>query len=160
MCLTYENSSLSLSLKRKLYFLCMDIIEKKIQHEVKSIEDAQDAANLETKSSAGDKYETGRAMMHIEKEKHGYQLEENQKLKRRLSQIDADHKFTQIQPGALVCTNNGNYFIGTSIGEININEFTCTTLSMGSPLGKALFHKEIGDQFEFRGKNFRVIALI
>lgn len=49
--------NLTLFLKKKLFLKCMDLIEQKIQHEVNSIEDAQAAANLETKSSAGDEFE-------------------------------------------------------------------------------------------------------
>ena len=41
---------------------------------------AQESANAEEKSSAGDKYETGRAMMQIERDKAAQQLNESMKL--------------------------------------------------------------------------------
>jgi hypothetical protein len=38
------------------------------------MESAQQSANSEEKSSAGDKYETSRAMGHLEKDMHARQL--------------------------------------------------------------------------------------
>ncbi len=151
---------LTLALKRDLFLKCMELIDEKINFEVKAMEAAQVAANLETKSSAGDKYETGRAMMHIEKEKHGFQLEQNQVIRQRLSQIDVEKSQTRIQLGTLVCTNQGNYFTGVSLGELHIDGNSYFTLSMSSPLGKAFLNKEQGDKFEFRGKNITVESLL
>ena len=52
--------------KDELYKKCVQIIENQILLAQQGIENAQQAANEETKSSAGDKYETTRAMMQIE----------------------------------------------------------------------------------------------
>jgi len=152
--------ALSLNLKQELYTQCMDIVEKKIQHEIKAINIAQEASNLETKSSAGDKYETGRAMMQLEKEKHGFQLQQNQKIKQHLLNINVQTKHTSVSVGSLVCTDQGNYFLAISVGELKINNIDVMTLSIASPLGKALLNQQPGFDVQFRGKSFKVLTVI
>lgn len=84
----------------------------------KAIEHAQLAANEETKSSAGDKYETGRAMMQLEIEKQSVQLAEAMKLKHVLSQINPEKTTETIQSGSLVFTDQGNFYISISAGKL------------------------------------------
>ena len=74
-------------LKDLLYQKCFELVENQILSSQKRIEEAQNAANAETKSSAGDKYETTRAMMQIEIENCSKQLAESQKLHNTLKQI-------------------------------------------------------------------------
>ena len=70
------------SLKEKLLTLCTQYVEEKINICTEAMRNAQDAANEEDKSSAGDKYETGRAMMQIERDNAAVQLDEALKLKK------------------------------------------------------------------------------
>ena len=65
------------SIKQELYKLCQTYIQQRILTAKQAIEAAQQAANNETKSSSGDKYETGRAMMQLEIEKDSAQLSES-----------------------------------------------------------------------------------
>ena len=50
-------------IKQKLYNLCHAYLDNNIQNAEAVIADAREAARNETKSSAGDKYETAREMM-------------------------------------------------------------------------------------------------
>jgi hypothetical protein len=70
-----------MDIKIKLYQYCVEFIDKRIAGAREAIQIAQDSANEETKSSAGDKYETGRAMAQLEIEKNTTQLEEALKQK-------------------------------------------------------------------------------
>ena len=63
---------------------------------------AQEAANDDTKSTAGDKHETGRAMMHLEREKGEMQLIEAEKLKSFLDRVDISKTYQTVQTGSLV----------------------------------------------------------
>jgi len=62
--------------KIALYDLCADFIETKRQTIQHTIVEIQHSLTSETKSSAGDKHETGRAMLQLEREKIGNQLAE------------------------------------------------------------------------------------
>ena len=58
-----------MELRKILYELCCTYADSRIRVAQEAIQQAQQAANMEEKSTAGDKYETGRAMAHLEKEK-------------------------------------------------------------------------------------------
>ena len=57
------------TIKQTLYNFCVTYINQRMATAQQAIHTAQASANEETKSSAGDKYETGRAMMQLEIEK-------------------------------------------------------------------------------------------
>src|SRR5687767_3921263 len=104
------------SVKEKLYLLCMESVTKRIDSIRTSMALTQASASEETKSSAGDKYETGRAMAQLEVEKLGNQLEEALKAKSILEQIHPNTPRQTVQSGSLVLTTQGNFFISISAG--------------------------------------------
>jgi len=104
----------------------------------------------ETKSSAGDKHETGRAMLQLEREKAGNQLAEIQKVKDVLSRIDVTKSSKQVRLGSLVYTSQANYFIAVSAGEINIDSTIYYAISPSTPIANLLLSKSVGDKVIFR----------
>ena len=60
-------------MKLKIHSHCLQILNQKIEELSNALNTATESANNETKSSAGDKHETARAMMQIEQEKLGKQ---------------------------------------------------------------------------------------
>ena len=71
-----------MNLKQQLYQYCWTFIEDRFKTIQNNIEELQKALNSETKSSAGDKHETGRAMLQLDREKLGLQLAEINKIKK------------------------------------------------------------------------------
>ena len=71
------NEQQKIDFKKALKTRCIEILEQRIDASYNSMQNAQAAANEEEKSSAGDKYETGRAMNHLEKDMHARQLAAN-----------------------------------------------------------------------------------
>lgn len=61
--------------KKEIYEQVLEIINERIFDSKFGMDAAQEAANNEGKSSAGDKYETGRAMGQIEVNRYGVQLQ-------------------------------------------------------------------------------------
>ena len=57
-----------MSIKNKLLQHCKELIEARLKNAEDAMNRAQESANDNEKSSAGDKFETGRAMGHLEKE--------------------------------------------------------------------------------------------
>jgi transcription elongation GreA/GreB family factor len=139
-------------LKNRLYDFCLNFVEQRIKVIQEAILEAQKAANEETKSSAGDKYETGRAMAQIDKDLNTRQLLEAQKLKAELLKIDLKPTLGIVQLGSLVYTSMGNYFLAISAGKIILENEVYFALSGASPLGTKLLHKKIGDNVDFNGK--------
>jgi transcription elongation GreA/GreB family factor len=148
-----------LKIKQKLYTECVNYVESKIELITTAVNELQQNSKLETKSSMGDKYETGRASIQLEMEKYSQQLNEFTNLKKTLFQINADKQYDSVQPGCLVCTNNGNYFIAITAGEFVIEGNRYLTISLASPLGKELHKRKTGNTFSFRNKQF-IIELV
>ena len=145
--------------KQQLYQLCVAYIEQRIDTAQEAIRIAQTSANDETKSSAGDKYETGRAMMQLEIEKNTVQLAEAIKLKQLLQQINPDKETTSVQLGSMVTTNQGNFYIAISAGQLTLKGKTYFAISASTPIGIKLMGQQKGAQFIFNNKTYTIEAI-
>ena len=123
-----------------------------------SMKAAQDSANAEGKSTAGDKYDTARAMSHIERDMYAKQLAESIHLKKILDGIDLS-KSTTIESGSLVETSLGNYFISVGLGLIKLEQITAFALSPLSPIGELILGKTQGDSVIFNGKQIKILSV-
>lgn len=121
-----------------------------------AMQDIQQSLDEETKSSAGDKHETGRAMMQLEQEKLSRQLAEVQQLQHVLERISLDEPSPNIGEGSLVKTVQGNYFIAISAGKVELDGELYFLVSMASPIGAALTGRKAGETFPFRGENILI----
>lgn len=142
------------NLKEQLYNKFVSIAQQRVTDLELIIKEAQYAANNETKSSAGDKHETGRAMAHLETEKLTNQLGEALKLTELLHKINPQEKHQLIGLGSLVITNNGNFFISASLGKILQNGETYYAISSNSPIGQLLIQKKENNSFSFNTKTY------
>ena len=153
--MTYNNyKGLMTNLKEQLYNKFVSIAQQRVTDLELIIKEAQHAANNETKSSAGDKHETGRAMAQLETEKLTKQLGEALKLAELLHKINPQVKHQLIGLGSLVITSNGNFFISASLGKIELNEITYFAISSISPIGQLLIQKKENDSFSFNNKTY------
>ena len=106
------------NIKKNLIQLCQDSLDVRFNSITTIIKDLKQSLQSETKSSAGDKHETGRAMVQLEREKAGKQLAEIQKTQLVLSKINSDQNTSSIGLGSVVRTTNANYFIAISAGAL------------------------------------------
>ena len=136
-------------LKKALYNSCVEFIEQREETINRIINSNQSALTSETKSSAGDKHETGRAMLQLEMEKTSQQLKGIHDMRLILSKIGIDDISEIIKLGSVVITNRGNYFLAISAGEINILGIKYFAVSTASPIGKLLLGKSVGNAFDF-----------
>ena len=146
-------------IKKQLFSLCEQYVDNIIDTAQEAIDNAQKSANEETKSSSGDKYETGRSMMQLEIEKFSSQLAEGIKQKKILAQLNIEKVHQSVQPGSLIFTNHGNFFISIGAGKLNLGDIDFMAISFSSPIGQELFNKKENDEFEFRGKKFIIDSL-
>ena len=150
---------MSSEIKIQLHQKCSAIIELRIAELKSIIQEAQIAANNETKSSAGDKHETGRAMAQLETEKLIGQLSEILKTQTTLEKINPDKNNDTIFVGSLVTTNNGVFYISVGIGKIKVNTNSYFVISPISPIGKLLMGLKSKDTFSFNGKSYVIEAV-
>ena len=145
--------------KIALHQACLERIDQRIALANQAMEDIQNSANQETKSSAGDKYETGRAMMQQEKDKQAIQLAQALELRQQLEHIDPAQSFEEIRAGSLMMTNEGYYYLTVSLGKIILEQKTVYVLSAAAPLGQALLRRRVGDKIQFQQRTIQIIAL-
>lgn len=114
----------------------------------------------ETKSSAGDKHETGRAMIHLEIEKLAAQLSQIRREKEKLQKITISKSSDQIKMGSLVLTDKGKYFLSISAGEIRLEEEMYYAVSGSSPVGKILLGQTSGNSIQLRNQTIRILDVL
>lgn len=147
-------------LKQELYNQCLESIDNRLEIVQNTIKDIQNALLSETKSSAGDKHETGRAMLQLEREKTGNQLAEIKKTKEVFSKVDIEKSSNTIGLGSVVYTTQANYFIAISAGELKVNNELFYAISSNTPIGKLLIGKAVGDVVVFRDAKFEIQKII
>jgi transcription elongation GreA/GreB family factor len=149
-----------MNLKETLYTLCLDIVNERQANIQANFASIQEAMLSETKSSAGDKHETGRAMLQLDREKLGNQLLEIQKVKEILFKVDQKSTASQGCLGSVVYTSQANYFISVSVGEIAANNEKFYAIATNTPIGKLLLGKKIGDHISFRNQSFVIENIV
>src|SRR6478736_5649798 len=149
-----------IELKAELHAQCLTIVNQRIQTVEKAIADAQATANSDTKSSAGDKYETTRSMMQLEIEQQSTQLAEAKKLKDALLKINPTQSTKIVKPGSLVITNHGDFYLATSVGSVMINDKSYMVLSPTSPVGALMIGLHAGNELTFNKKVFIIHEVV
>ena len=147
----------SIAIKKSLLFQCAELIQDKINVLGKMTSDIQDSANNETKSSAGDKYETGRAMMQQEKDKYNIQLNRAVNVRNQLQRIDPEKVYDKVSFGAVVKTRLANYFIAISAGRMEVEGEKFYVISPQAPLAQELLQKSSGDTFVFNDQEMKIL---
>jgi len=146
--------SLPNDLKADLYNQCMAYVNQRIDTARHALNEAQESANAEEKSSAGDKYETGRAMAHLEREKALGQMNEGLKLKAALEKVSLENTNVEVRLGSIVFTSTTNFFLTISAGKLLSGGASFIALAPASPLGALLMGRKKGDQFVFNSQTW------
>ncbi len=148
-----------MEIKKQLYQACLFDIEKRMTTAQEALDDAIAAGNEESKSSAGDKYETGRAMMQMEQDKHRAQLLKAAQTKSEMTQIDIKRKCIKVEKGALVHTSGGSFFISVGIGKIKLNN-SYYAISPEAPLAKAMMGHQENEIVLFQNKEYQIVEIV
>jgi len=145
-------TTINIHFKQNVLQHCKYILEQRIATAKVAMHAAQEAANSEDKSSAGDKYETSRAMGQLARDMNAKQLAEAQSELNILFKINFDVKSDRVIQGSIIHTANEIYFIAAGIGNLEIDKQKVIVLSPKSPLAIALTGKKAGDEILFNTK--------
>lgn len=148
------------SFKQQLVIFCKNNLTQKVSDLTHALQDVTDAGNNETKSTAGDKHETARAMMQLEQEKLSKQVQEAENQLVEFEKIDFNKNTGSVALGSLTETNKGLFFISTSIGKIQLEDKTVFVISNKSPLGLVLIGKKEKDTVLFNGVSYVIENII
>ena len=146
--------------KEQLYAFCHRFLNDRFNIISTRIQQIQKSLETETKSSAGDKHETGRAMLQLEREKAGNQLLEVQKQLEVFAKVNVSSRSEIARLGSLVKTDKANYFLAVSAGLIIVDAINYYAVSISSPIGKAILGKSTSHVITFNGTTQKIIEVL
>lgn len=149
-----------MQIRQRLLAHCQQYVTQRLDTVTRALEAVRQAVNEETKSTAGDKHETGRAMMQLEQEKLALQLAEAQRLQQVLDRIPLAGLPPGIGEGNLVLASLGNYFIAISAGKLELEGKLYYLVSLVSPIGAALANRKAGETISFRGQSIAILEVL
>jgi len=147
-------------MKEALYLHCIETLSERQNQLKRELEALKDSADSDTKSSMGDKYETSREMINLEKGKIFEQLTNTEKMLLSLKSLDLNKASIKGELGALITTNSAVYFIAVSLGKVVLSGNDYYVLSPMSPVGRALLYKQAGDEIHFAGKTSKIESIL
>jgi transcription elongation GreA/GreB family factor len=146
--------------KSKVLQSCHRLLAEKRSRLQREVLEIREAAARETKSSAGDKYETTREMMLAEAERLSNRLQEMERMEEMVYQAGQAHSANEITLGSLVQTDKNVYFLAASLGCLTIDGIPVFVISAASPIGKLLLAKAVNDRFEWNGQMQQIIQIL
>jgi transcription elongation GreA/GreB family factor len=151
---------LDLKIKEALFKQCEVFVNRRLQTVENVISSNQRALQSETKSSAGDKHETGRAMLQLEMEKAGQQLAGIMQMKEILAKVDLVKTAKNVRLGSVIFTKKVNYFLSISAGQLVVADKIYFAVSVSSPIGKLLLGKQENEEITFNGMLYKVQKIV
>jgi hypothetical protein len=143
-------------LKKSILQHLYSVVDQRIEAANEEIQSINDSKSNETKSSAGDKYETGMAMLQMEEQKANVQLAKAKEFKQVLSRIDSSFVSDTVQLGSLIETNQGLFYFAIALGKIKVMNKEIFVLSIGSPLGHLLKGQKIGYEAKLNNRTIQI----
>ncbi len=148
-----------MNLKQKTYQHCLQLINIRITELKKVLDELSEGIKNDSKSSAGDKHETSRAMAQIEQEKISRQLAETLEQKAVLEKLEHILPSPKIIKGSLVKTNTLTLYISIPLGRMLVDNTPVFAISPQSPLGAQLMGLEPKDSTRINGVNYFIESI-
>lgn len=131
-----------------LFELIKEQLAYKIQALQADVSDLQQGIADDSKSSAGDKFETSREMAQQELSKLQTQISEQQRLK-SLLENQQNHYSETAQLGSVIQTSIGNFILGIPVGKVFCENNSFIGIGVGAPMGQVLLQKKKGEKIQF-----------
>jgi len=140
----------------------LNVLKDKISEKILTFEnliaETRSSSN-DTKSSMGDKYETGREMLQQEINNLQGQLNEIVKQRDFLKNLTVKPSL-KVEKGALVKTDRGLFYISVSLSNIVVDGSNIFCISPGSPLAKALEGKTQSEIISLNNVRHKILEIL
>lgn len=147
-----------LNIKKGLLEICKNKLEKKLLDLTEIYNSLIESIKTDSKSSAGDKHETFKSMMHIEQEKMQYQIKQINQQIIILNQIVIEKKH-KVENGSLIITDSKIFFIASSLGLVNLDQQDFFIVSIDSPIVQFMKKQAKNVPFVFQSSNYQIIDI-
>ena len=149
-----------MSASRKEWLLAIETqLNERAQSILDELKELQEGNASNTKSTAGDKHDTERAMVHMEMENLSRRLNNERNLLRSFDALLTIVPLQQVHNGSIVETDRGSYLSGVACGKMKLNEEVIIGISLESPLARGLMNKRPGDTVLINGTAFEIKGL-
>ena len=136
-------------LKKNLFEHCANHLNNNLLSLEKRRLELLEALESESKNSAGDKHETGRAMLQLEREKLGEQIKKTERNLQLLMPLQNHIPTEKVSVGAVVKTSHFNYYVAISSPTLIVKQEEYYCISALSSIGKLLLGKKVGETILF-----------
>jgi transcription elongation GreA/GreB family factor len=146
-------------LKTQVHDALTKALLKKHQELTAILVEASGGKSNDAKSSAGDKHEVGVAMVQLEQEKLGKQIQIIEEQLTLLSRIDSSKKHLKVSLGSLVHCEEQWYYFSIGHGLLHVEDQAVFCLNPQAPLGTALLGKSAKDEVSFQGRKMVIQSI-
>jgi transcription elongation GreA/GreB family factor len=147
------------SSKVKIHAVILQHLEERMERGKNDYLLAKESRDSDTKSSAGDKFETGREMMQREMDKISASLDMLKNQLAQMKRIDLHENPDRVGIGSFIETDAENYYISVGLGKLVCDKTTFYAISTDSPLGELLMNKQVNDIIELRGRKITLKSI-
>ena len=147
--------------KQQVIVVCREQLTTACEKYKLQMASLQESLGSEAKSTAGDKHETGRAMVQLEMERAAARWKESEEMLQTFERLAFEwaSPAAVIKPGSIVQTSGGVYYLSVSLGMLTVEGQPVGVISMASPVGMLLKGKKPGETFTFNGVTRKIIAV-
>jgi len=145
-----------LNTKSRLLGHCKEIVKARLFNAEDAMNRAQESANDNEKSSAGDKFETGRAMGHLEKEMYARQYQKALHDLQKIESLDSKAMTTEVSLGSLVEMGSKFYLIAIGIGKVILDDKEYYVLSDESLIALSIIGKKKYDSITINDNRMQI----
>lgn len=148
-----------MKLKERVHSESIKILEAKILNLKTEIDAIQESAISDTKSSMGDKYETGREVMMQERNRLGSQYDLYVKQLAILKNLDPSKSNASVAKGSLVKTDKGVFYLSVPLGNIKLENMSIFVISEGAPIAKAMIGAQTKTSLTFNNQKYTILDI-
>ncbi|WP_264432073.1 hypothetical protein [Flavobacterium agricola] len=146
--------------KQEIVAHLVTFLNTKIKTLQTQIQDLATDAQNDAKGSAGDKHETGLAMMHLEQEKLSAHLKQALVQQQELQKIVLNVAHKVVSLGSLITTANGVFFVSDAFPSFKYQNKTIFPLSVNAPIYVFLKGQQEGTEVVFNNKKIKLLQIV
>lgn len=146
--------------KIEVFAILGRLLESNLASAERELASIAQAYEGETKSSAGDKYETAREMLSQARSMQSRLLEDARCGLDWLGRQNLSSRRAAVSVGALVRLADGWILVCPFPLPLDVGGRAVRCMSLASPLGQALKGARAGEEREFRGKTLQVVEVV
>lgn len=140
-----------------------EVVKQKIDDKISICESRMkslfESKTADTKSSAGDKFETGRAMIQIEESQVQKQYKEAKDMDAKHMQHLKNVNRDKVGLNCLVKAGDMIFYLSVSLGKLTIENEIVFCISDEAPIARHVLGKKVDDTFQLNGKDMRIIDI-